>query len=731
MTDAGRGDSRSLDTPAPMTAERWRKVDAILRRALEYATGEREAFVRDASGEDEALRQELLSLLAAHDGMAKDFLERPAAGFGDHRESSAPNDQATLLAKALDGRYTIEREIARGGMATVFLARDLKHDRLVAMKVLRDEVAAVVGAERFLEEIRVTALLQHPHILPLFDSGSVGGLLWYVMPFAEGETLRSRLEREGPLPIDEAVRLAREIADALKHAHAHGIVHRDVKPENVLLQGGHALVADFGIALALERAGGERLTRTGLTLGTPQYMAPEQAAGERALDARVDVYALGAVVHEMLTGAPPFAAGSRQAMLHSILHDPPAPLARRRADVPVALDGAVRRSLSKRPAERFASAAAFAAALTAAPDETPVHTPAPTRVPEDASRQLPNAVTATSRTAARIAPYVAIAAIAGIGVGLVGGWSLAHSPIAQRWTGDSVAPSSPARTPGKINFADGAIISGVRPRDGISLVVVDRAGVAQRRIAANRPWTPRFSPDGRRIAYGAFGPGRSSSDIWVVNLDDGKTQRLTDDDGDSNDPQWSPDGSVIAYSVNRPGGKDVATRRLSDGTTRLFPRAGAQFPTDWPRDGSAVVAMEDAGSGGRDIIVQPANGSRVWAYAATPADETTARVSPDGRWIAYTSDASGRAEVYLDSYPRPGNRVLLSRAGGIHPVWRGDGRELYYWRDDTLVAVKLGTTPKDIGAESVLFRAPYLPGINTMYDASPDGDRFVIVEEVK
>src|SRR6478672_12910691 len=185
-------------------------------------------------------------------------------------------------------------------MATVYLAHDLRHDRDVAIKVLHQDLGAALGAERFLAEIRTTARLQHPHILPLLDSGEVGGLLYYVMPYVSGESLRDRLTRERQLPIQDAVRIAREVADALGEAHAHGIVHRDIKPENILLRGGHALVADFGIALALETAGAERLTRTGLTLGTPQYMAPEQAAGERALDARADVYALGTMVHEML-----------------------------------------------------------------------------------------------------------------------------------------------------------------------------------------------------------------------------------------------------------------------------------------------------------------------------------------------------------------------------------------------------------------------------------------------
>ncbi|MDB4882762.1 MAG: protein kinase, partial [Gemmatimonadetes bacterium] len=298
MTTPTHGASAGAAAP-PMTPERWRAVDAILQSALACEPERRDAVVAAACGDDAALRVEVASLLAAHEDAADEFLERPAA---EALGASDVPPLAARLAIALAGRYAIDREIARGGMATVHLARDLRHGRRVAIKVLREELAAAVGAERFLAEIRVTASLQHPHILPLFDSGSSDGLLWYAMPFIEGETLRSRLERDGPLPVAEAVRLAREVADALDYAHVRGIVHRDIKPENVLLQDGHALVADFGIALALEQAGGERITRTGLALGTPQYMAPEQAAGERALDARVDVYALGAVLHEMLAG---------------------------------------------------------------------------------------------------------------------------------------------------------------------------------------------------------------------------------------------------------------------------------------------------------------------------------------------------------------------------------------------------------------------------------------------
>ena len=344
-----------------MTPEQWRVVDAILRAALSCEGAQRDAFVAQACGDDEELRREVASLLAAHD-RSGDFLEQPPSAI--LASGIAPTSLSSRLATALAGRYQIEREIGRGGMATVHLARDLRHGRWVAIKVLREELAAAVGAERFLEEIRVTASLQHPHILPLFDSGSAAGLVWYVMPFVEGETLRSRLARERRLAVEDAVQLVREMADALEYAHRHGVVHRDVKPENVLLQSGHALVADFGIALALENAGGARLTRTGITLGTPSYMAPEQAAGDRPIDARTDVYALGAVLHEMLAGESPLAAASHQDLWgKSMMHAPAMSLATRRADVSPSLDAAVRRALAREPDDRFPSAMAFAAAL--------------------------------------------------------------------------------------------------------------------------------------------------------------------------------------------------------------------------------------------------------------------------------------------------------------------------------------------------------------------------------
>ena len=264
---------------------------------------------------------------------------------------------------ALEGRYRIERELGAGGMATVYLADDLKHDRKVALKVLKPELAAVVGGERFLTEIKTTANLQHPHILPLFDSGQDDGLLWYAMPWIEGESLRDRLDREGQLPVGEAVAIAAKISGALQVAHDRGIVHRDIKPANILLMNGEPLVADFGIALAVQEAGGGRLTETGLSMGTPFYMSPEQATADRTPDARADVYSLGCVLYEMLAGEPPFTGSSAQAILGRILTQPARPVTEERGSVPPNVASAIDRALQKLPADRFESAAEFARAL--------------------------------------------------------------------------------------------------------------------------------------------------------------------------------------------------------------------------------------------------------------------------------------------------------------------------------------------------------------------------------
>jgi TolB-like protein/tRNA A-37 threonylcarbamoyl transferase component Bud32 len=288
------------------------------------------------------------------------------------------------LRTALADRYRVDRELGQGGMATVYLAHDLKHDRNVAIKVLKPELAAQLGAERFVREITTTASLRHPHVLPLYDSGDAAGFLYYVMPFVEGESLRDRLNREGQLPLDEGLRLAGEVADALAYAHSRGVVHRDIKPENILLEGGHAVVSDFGIAKAVDAAGGRSLTQSGMAVGTPLYMSPEQAAGDPATDHRTDIYAWGMVVWEALAGAHPFAdAPTPMALLAAHLTEQPPDLATRRPEVPPALGALVRDALAKDPARRPESAKAVLAALGQ------VSTPSGARSVPSGGRRLP------------------------------------------------------------------------------------------------------------------------------------------------------------------------------------------------------------------------------------------------------------------------------------------------------------------------------------------------------
>lgn len=284
-------------------------------------------------------------------------------------------DSLDRLTAALADRYTVVREAGRGGMATVYLAEDVKHSRKVAIKVLKPDLAAALGPERFLREIEISAGLDHPHILPLYDSGEADGFLYYVMPYVEGESLRERLDREKQLPLDDALQIAREVADALSYAHSHDVIHRDIKPENIMVAGGHARVADFGIARAIKAAGGERLTQTGMSIGTPMYMSPEQAAGETDLDGRSDLYSLGCVLFEMLAGRTPF-TGSLESVVHQHLTVEPPNITTLRPAVPAEVSAALMRVLAKTPADRFSPAAQFAAALRPA---APVTEAAPAR----------------------------------------------------------------------------------------------------------------------------------------------------------------------------------------------------------------------------------------------------------------------------------------------------------------------------------------------------------------
>ena len=329
---------------------------ALFDELVELRPPEREARLGDL---EESLRAELVGLLRHHaSGGRFDALTDQLAAAGDAPDAA---EISSVLGAALGDRYRVIREIGEGGMSTVFLADDLRHERRVALKVLKPELAALVGADRFLAEIKTTAKLQHPHILPLFDSGEAEGFLYYVMPYVEDESLRQRLSREKQLPVDESIRIGVDVARALDYAHEHGVVHRDVKPENILLTRGGPVIADFGVALLLaDTEGDSRRTEAGVRIGTPRYMSPEQATGSHPVGPASDVFALGCVVYEMLVGAPAHSGSTPQAILAEIVAGTRVSVSAHRPRVPEAVSDAVMRALEALPADRFTSAAAFA-----------------------------------------------------------------------------------------------------------------------------------------------------------------------------------------------------------------------------------------------------------------------------------------------------------------------------------------------------------------------------------
>lgn len=354
---------------------RWRELEPLLDAALERPPAERAAFASQATGDDSELFNELSALLHDAERITKlPLLDQSASGVF----SSLLREDAELTMRALErslaGRYTIVRRIGAGGMASVFLANDVRLCRQVALKVLHPDLSHTIGAERFAREVRTVAALEHPNIVGVFDSGEADGHLWFAMPFIEGESLRQRLLRVGPLPLNEALSIVREAADALGFAHARGVMHRDIKPDNILLADGHAFVADFGVARAVQESG-DALTVSGMSVGTPAYMAPEQAAGERSLDERVDVYALGAVLYEMLAGTTAFTGPSAQAIIIRAMTTDPQPIHPIRTAVTPALDAVILKAMSRTPADRYQAMEAFSSAVAVAAESTGVTTP--------------------------------------------------------------------------------------------------------------------------------------------------------------------------------------------------------------------------------------------------------------------------------------------------------------------------------------------------------------------
>jgi serine/threonine protein kinase len=446
----------------------------------------------------------------------------------------------TKLQTALAGRYQLDRELGAGGMATVYLAQDVRHARRVAVKELRPELSAVIGAERFLGEIKLTANLQHSHILPLFDSGEADSFLFYVMPFVEGETLRTRLNREKQLPVAEAVRIATEVASALDYAHRHGVVHRDIKPENILLHDGQAMVADFGIALAASKASGDRMTETGMSLGTPHYMSPEQAMGEREITARSDVYALGAVLYEMLTGDPPFTGSTAQAIVARVVTESPRPLLPQRHTIPPHIEAAVLTALEKLPADRFGTASEFAEALA-----TPTYT-APATAPTVATPAAP------IPTRARASSWVTAVAVA-------------------------VAAIATAA----------ALWSWFRPKPA---PMVNRFSLLLRPAEALRPSPTAsniaISPDGTKLVY--IGPAEGGTRLWLRDHDKLRPTPIPGTEGVVS-PFFSPDGRQLGFIRN---GRTVRILSLEGGPPLTLSDSINSSGGDWGTDGYVYIEVD-------------------------------------------------------------------------------------------------------------------------------------------
>jgi Tol biopolymer transport system component len=610
-------------------------------------------------------------------------------------------------------------------MATVYLAQDLKHDRKVALKLLRPELAAILGGERFLTEIKTTANLQHPHILPLHDSGEAGGTVYYVMPYVEGESLRERLTREQQLPVEEAVQIALEVADALEYAHAQGVIHRDVKPENILLHGGHALVADFGIALAASRSeGATRMTETGMSLGTPAYMAPEQAMGERAITPKADIYALGAVLYEMLSGEPPFVAPTAQAIIARVMTEEPRALTLHRHTIPPHVEAATRKALEKLPADRFATAAEFAAALR---DPSFRAAGAPARGEAAAAAARPR------RRLVAVLPW----AIAALAVVVAGVALFRPRPPAQviRYGLQLPASQTPLPQP-VIPSPDGSDLLYVGPVPGqpvetewqLYLKSGDRYGAVPV-SGTQRVWNATFSPDGRWIAF------VQGTNLMKVAVSGGSPMTLADSAAPAQPGiAWLDDGTIVYVQqgaqalrrVSQNGGAASVVLRSDFSVFEPTPVPGARgvlygMCADAGCSQANVMALE-LRTGASHLLV---NGAIMAQALPTGA---VLYVRGDGAAFAAPFDAGslrmrGAPVSVLDSVAAyPGYPLLAVSRSGTLVMRRGAGSGTAGQYEMVWVDRSGNATPIDMG--SPLHIDP--GGGNPGWALSPDGRRLAI-----
>ncbi|WP_396215770.1 protein kinase [Gemmatimonas sp.] len=578
-------------------------------------------------------------------------------------------DVVSRLTTALSDRYRVTRELGAGGMATVYLAHDLRHERDVAIKVLHPDLGEALGADRFLAEIKTTAKLQHPHILPLLDSGAAGGLLYYVMPYITGETVRARLERERQLPVDDALRIARAVGDALQYAHEQGIIHRDIKPENILLQGGHALVADFGIALAVQQAGGQRMTQTGLSLGTPQYMSPEQAMGERTIDARSDQYVLAAVLYELFAGEPPFTGATVQAVIAKVISAEPESLTLVRKAVTPAVDAAVRRALAKLPADRFASVAAFLAALATAETPAAAGPPATATVREGTNPR--------SR-----GPAVTVAGSLAAVLGLTAGWGLWGAARAG-------GPAADMATLTRVQ----ATFTGVAGLPALS-ADGDVLAYVERRCA-------QPSHDGHQNEF-AMGVDAVPCVDRVLVQDTGSTSPVTVLRGvrEVQDVRWTPSGTalVLAAALDSVSQGTYVLPRLGGIPRRVGPMG---FVDVHARGDTALVLPGTAEfqSAPYALVVVLATGQVADSVRMPSHYLTGIAWSPDGGHIA-TTDARGRVYVVDRANGRADSIAAATRQ---HLRWTPAGEALLFFqpaagRDDDFLRVAVDRAGHFVGA---------------------------------
>jgi len=537
------------------------------------------------------------------------------------------------LVAALADRYRVERELGQGGMATVYLAEDLKHHRQVAIKVLKPELAAVLGADRFIQEITTTAQLQHPHILPLFDSGTADGFLFYVMPYVEGESLRDKLNRETQLGVDEAVKITREVADALDYAHRHGVIHRDIKPENILLHDGRPMVADFGIALAVSAAAGGRMTETGLSLGTPHYMSPEQATAEPDITGRSDIYSLAATLYEMLTGDPPHTGSSAQQIIMKIVTEEPAPVTKLRRSVPPNVAAAIGKALEKLPADRFGSAKAFADALG------------------DPGFRLAGAATNGPRASSR--KSWAVAAVASIVAALslvVAGWALMRRTAGDRDLG--TPPSSP--------------------------------------VHVNEVRAFSVSPDGSFLVY--IAQKGATTELRYRSLETGEGHAIPGTEGAYTTPLISPDGKRLAVGLSVGNGYQMKVMDIDGRSSSAVASITLSFGGAWAEDGRiffgddngrALRWIDPLGGGAREVTVG--------GYCLDPVLVRKGQVLCGGRSDKFASsrDLSNpdRIRYWHHAVGAEGGEPALLRGADFRVV---DGRYLVYMGiDGSIMATRI------------------------------------------